>query len=70
MTTRSPGLIAEEMLVAAPVLTRQEAEDLIARVADRRIPELGSQFQTAVLRPLFAFLVAQRIAAVEGDGYS
>jgi hypothetical protein len=66
LTTRSPGLVAEELLVAAPVLTRQEAAALMARVAGRRIPDLGPQLQTAVLRPLFALLVAQRIAAVEG----
>ena len=66
LTTRSPGLVAEELLVAAPVLTRQEAAALMARVAGRRIPDVGPQLQTAVLRPLFALLVAQRIAAVEG----
>ena len=38
----------------------------MARVAGRRIPDLGRQLETAVARPLFALLVAQRIAAVEG----
>lgn len=66
LTTRSPGLAPDELLVAAPLLTHQEAEGLMERVAGRQIPALGAQLQTAVLRPLFALLVAQRIAAVEG----
>ena len=66
LTTRSPGLVAEELLVAVPLLTGQEASALMARVAGRRIPDLGRQLETAVARPLFALLVAQRIAAVEG----
>lgn len=66
LTTRSPGPAAEDLLVAAPLLTAREAEGLMVRVAGRPIPDLGPQLRTAVLRPLFALLVAQRIAAVEG----
>jgi SEFIR domain len=67
-TNRSPGLVAKELLVEAPPLSSQQAEQLMATVAGRNVRDvnLGPQLDAAVVRPLFALLIAQRISAVEG----
>lgn len=66
LTTRSPELVNDDILIQAPLLTHQEAGRLMADVAGATIPDVGSQLQTAVTRPLFALLVAQHITANEG----
>ncbi|WP_131822877.1 SEFIR domain-containing protein, partial [Mycobacteroides chelonae] len=68
LTNRSPGLVPEELLVEAPLLSPQQAVQLMATVAGRSVRDvkLGPQLDAAISRPLFALLVAQRISAVEG----
>lgn len=62
LTTRSPGLVGEELLVAVPLLTWGQASALMAQVAGRDVSGLGAQLESAVERPLFALLVAQHLA--------
>ena len=66
LTTRSPELVNDDVLIPAPLLTEQQADGLMAAVAGATIPDLGSQLQIAVTRPLFALLTAQHITATEG----
>ncbi|MEN4397423.1 hypothetical protein [Mycolicibacterium conceptionense] len=66
LTTRSPGLVDDELLVAVPLLTGREASALMTRVAERDVSGLGVQLESAVERPLFALLVAQHMAADGG----
>ncbi len=66
LTTRSPGLVDDELLVAVPLLTGREASALIAQVAGRDVSGLGAQLESDVERPLFALLVAQHLASEGG----
>ncbi|OMC51963.1 hypothetical protein A5742_17685 [Mycolicibacterium fortuitum] len=66
LTTRSPGLVDDELLVAVPLLPPGQASALMTRVAERDVSGLGAQLESAVERPLFALLVAQHMAADGG----
>lgn len=66
LTTRSPGLVDDELLVTVPLLTGRESSALMAQVAGRNVSDLGVQLESAVERPLFALLVAQHLAAAAG----
>ena len=66
LTTRSPELVNDNVLIQASLLTDQETGRLMEAVAGATIPDLGPQLQTAVTRPLFALLTAQHIIAAEG----
>lgn len=66
LTSRAEDEVNKHVALKAPLLSREDANRLMALVAGRRLGTLGEHLEEAVGRPFFALLAARHAAAAEG----
>lgn len=60
------GSFTDRVQIAAPDLTRRQADQIMSVVAGTNLGILGPQLEEALTRPLFAVLIARHASSIEG----